>query len=82
MEQWDCGIVLKGTETGMEYSFGFRCHGACHALTRAKSRSYLDYMQISHEMQRKGIAIRDASPKLVMEEAPSSYKNVTDVVDT
>ena len=25
---------------------------------------------------------RVASPKLVMEEAPESYKNVTDVVDT
>jgi len=30
----------------------------------------------------KGISIRVASPKLVMEEAPESYKNVTDVVDT
>jgi tRNA-splicing ligase RtcB (3'-phosphate/5'-hydroxy nucleic acid ligase) len=30
----------------------------------------------------KGIAIRVASPKLVMEEAPESYKNVDDVVDT
>ena len=29
-----------------------------------------------------GISIRVASPKLVMEEAPESYKNVTDVVDT
>jgi tRNA-splicing ligase RtcB len=27
-------------------------------------------------------AFRVASPKLVMEEAPESYKNVTDVVDT
>ncbi len=26
--------------------------------------------------------MRVASPKLVMEEAPESYKNVTDVVDT
>ena len=26
--------------------------------------------------------LRVASPKLVMEEAPESYKNVTDVVDT
>ena len=30
----------------------------------------------------KGISVRVASPKLVMEEAPESYKNVTDVVDT
>ena len=30
----------------------------------------------------KGISVCVASPKLVMEEAPESYKNVTDVVDT
>ena len=28
------------------------------------------------------MTFRVASPKLVMEEAPESYKNVTDVVDT
>lgn len=39
-------------------------------------------MDVLAQMQEKGIAIRVASPKLVMEEAPSSYKNVTDVVDT
>ena len=33
-------------------------------------------------MESKGISIRVASPKLVMEEAPESYKNVTDVVNT
>lgn len=33
-------------------------------------------------MEQMGISIRVASPKLVMEEAPESYKNVTDVVDT
>ncbi len=31
---------------------------------------------------RKTVPCRVASPKLVMEEAPESYKNVTDVVDT
>ena len=33
-------------------------------------------------LDAKGIAIRVASPKLVMEEAPESYKDVTAVVDT
>ena len=33
-------------------------------------------------LQDKGISIRVASPKLVMEEAPESYKNVTEVVNT
>ena len=33
-------------------------------------------------MKTRGIAIRVASPKLVMEEAPESYKDVSAVVDT
>ena len=34
------------------------------------------------KLAEKGIAIRVASPKLVMEEAPESYKDVSQVVDT
>ena len=34
------------------------------------------------KLSNKGISVRVASPKLVMEEAPESYKNVTDVVNT
>ena len=39
-------------------------------------------MDVLAALEQKGISIRVASPKLVMEEAPESYKNVTDVVDT
>lgn len=52
------------------------------ALSRAKSRRNLDYQDVLNKMENMGISIRVASPKLVMEEAPESYKNVTDVVDT
>lgn len=38
-------------------------------------------MAVLEKMESQGISIRVASPKLVMEEAPESYKNVTDVVD-
>jgi RNA-splicing ligase RtcB len=51
-------------------------------LSRAKSRRNLDYTDVLRALEEKGISIRVASPKLVMEEAPESYKNVTDVVDT
>jgi tRNA-splicing ligase RtcB len=34
------------------------------------------------QLAEQGIAIRVASPKLVMEEAPESYKDVCAVVDT
>jgi tRNA-splicing ligase RtcB len=66
----------------MKDTFGSTCHGAGRALSRAKSRRNLDYQEVLDRMQALGISIRVASPKLVMEEAPESYKNVTDVVDT
>lgn len=77
-----CSYVLTGTEQGMQETFGSTCHGAGRALSRAKSRRNLDYQDVLDKLQQMGISIRVASPKLVMEEAPESYKNVTDVVDT
>ena len=52
------------------------------ALSRAKSRRNIDYTDVLYKLEAQGISIRVASPKLVMEEAPESYKNVTDVVNT
>lgn len=60
----------------------FFCSEKGRALSRAKSRRNLEYTDVLNNMRDMGIAIRVASPKLVMEEAPESYKNVTDVVDT
>ncbi|CAH8550638.1 unnamed protein product [Heterobilharzia americana] len=77
-----CSYVLTGTEKAMTETFGSTCHGAGRALSRAKSRRNLDYTDVLEQLQEKGISIRVASPKLVMEEAPESYKNVTDVVNT
>lgn len=77
-----CSYVLTGTEKGMNQTFGTTCHGAGRALSRSKSRRNLDYQEVLDSLKSKGISIRVASPKLVMEEAPESYKNVTDVVNT
>ncbi|KAK2713260.1 hypothetical protein QYM36_009210 [Artemia franciscana] len=77
-----CSYILTGTEHGMQETFGSTCHGAGRALSRAKSRRNIDYQSVLNKLQEMGISIRVASPKLVMEEAPESYKNVTDVVNT
>jgi len=47
-----------------------------------KARRSLGYQDVLANLERSGIAIRVASPKLVMEEAPESYKDVTQVVET
>lgn len=74
-----CSYVLTGTDKGFRDTFGSTCHGAGRAQSRAKSRRSLDYTEVLAKLAKQGIAIRVASPKLVMEEAPESYKNVTAV---
>jgi tRNA-splicing ligase RtcB len=77
-----CSYVLVGTEGGMMDTFGSTCHGAGRALSRNASRRTLDHKDVMADLKEKGISIRVASPKLVTEEAPESYKDVVDVVDT
>eukprot|EP00889_Picochlorum_renovo_P000364 jgi/Picre1/27394/NNA_000361.t1 len=77
-----CSYVLTGTEHGMKAAFGSTCHGAGRARSRNNARNKLDYKDVLEKLKVKGIAIRVASPKLVMEEAPESYKDVTHVVGT
>jgi len=76
--QPECGALLQG----MAETFGSTCHGAGRAQSRNKSRNKLNYQQVLDNLADAGISIRVASPKLVMEEAPESYKDVTAVVDT
>uniref|UniRef100_A0AC34FSX8 3'-phosphate/5'-hydroxy nucleic acid ligase n=1 Tax=Panagrolaimus sp. ES5 TaxID=591445 RepID=A0AC34FSX8_9BILA len=52
------------------------------AMSRSKSRRNILFEDVLENLKQKGISIRVASPKLVMEEAPESYKDVTDVVNT
>lgn len=77
-----CSYVLLGTERGMTETFGSTCHGAGRALSRNRSRNALDYLGVLEMLKQKNISIRVASPKLVVEEAPESYKDVTQVVET
>lgn len=51
-------------------------------MSRSKSRRNILFEDVLENLKQKGISIRVASPKLVMEEAPESYKDVTDVVNT
>lgn len=54
----------------------------CHCPLALFDRKTLNYETVLGGLEEKGISIRVASPKLVMEEAPESYKDVTEVVNT
>jgi len=77
-----CSYILVGTHSGMEETFGSTCHGAGRALSRNASRKRLDHKQVLNHLKERNISIRVASAKLITEEAPESYKDVSEVVDT
>merc|ERR1712238_125430 len=77
-----CSYVLVGTDSGMKDACGSTCHGAGRALSRNKSRRTLDHASVLQRLTEKNISIRIGSPKLVTEEAPESYKDVVEVVNT
>eukprot|EP00757_Euglenozoa_sp_SAG-D1_P023747 gene23747-1488_t len=73
--------VLLGTQKGMDETFGSTCHGAGRAASRNAARHKMDHTEVLHKLEQKGITMRMASPKLVMEECDEAYKNVHEVVD-
>lgn len=74
--------IMVGNETAMDKTFGSTCHGAGRTASRATQRMNCDHTDVLAELTGKGIAIRVASPHLLMEEAPDAYKDVNVVVDT
>ena len=58
----------------MMETFGSTCHGAGRASSRSKARRTLTYESVLEGLSSKGISIRVASPKLVMEEVSMQIK--------
>jgi len=77
-----CSYVVMGTYEGMKTSFGSTCHGAGRKSSRTSCVRTISSEAVLDDLKQKHIAIKVASPELVMEEAPESYKDVTHVVDT
>uniref|UniRef100_A0A7S3QAF7 RNA-splicing ligase RtcB homolog n=1 Tax=Chaetoceros debilis TaxID=122233 RepID=A0A7S3QAF7_9STRA len=77
-----CSYILMGTKDGMHATCGSTCHGAGRALSRNASRKTLNKDDVLKYLKDKDISIRVANPKLVTEEAPESYKDVSAVVET
>eukprot|EP01112_Ceratiomyxa_fruticulosa_P018461 TRINITY_DN589_c0_g2_i2.p1 TRINITY_DN589_c0_g2~~TRINITY_DN589_c0_g2_i2.p1 ORF type:complete len:262 (-),score=33.52 TRINITY_DN589_c0_g2_i2:180-965(-) len=73
--------ILLGTEGSMQNSFGSTCHGAGRAISRHKSHKALTFQEVLDNLDKKGISIRIQTPKLVMEEAPETYKDVHEVIN-
>ena len=73
--------ILKGTQKGMEESFGSAVHGAGRVMSRMKAKKQFNGETLQDELQRKGIIVKGHSLKGLAEEAPLAYKDIDNVVN-
>jgi len=74
--------ILLGTEQGMEASFGSACHGAGRAMSRTQAKHRWHGRDVIRMLEGQGIMVRGHSFSGIAEEAPESYKDVSEVVES
>lgn len=72
--------VLKGTNESEELTFSSTAHGAGRLMSRHQALKTLNRKDIEKNLADKNIALTSGSNKGVVEEAPSVYKDVDEVV--
>jgi tRNA-splicing ligase RtcB len=73
--------ILTGTEKALEETWGSVCHGAGRAMSRSAAIRKYSVDKLLSDLEKKGIVVRSASKKGLVEEAPEAYKDVREVVD-
>ncbi|MDP2924835.1 MAG: RtcB family protein [Nanoarchaeota archaeon] len=72
--------ILAGTKKAEEISFGSTAHGAGRVASRTSARKNLRSEDVKRELENKGIDVEAGSYKGIVEEAPSVYKDIDEVV--
>ncbi|MFC1515006.1 RtcB family protein, partial [Candidatus Omnitrophota bacterium] len=73
--------LLVGTKKAEEETFGSTCHGAGRLMSRHQALRTIDLDGLIKELKAKGVEVRATGKKTIVEEAPSAYKNIDDVID-
>lgn len=72
--------VLAGTDVARDLSFYSTCHGAGRAMSRTQAKKQMTGQELKKQLQDQGILISVGKTKLLSEEAPYAYKDVSEVV--
>lgn len=70
--------VLRGTNTNP--AFASAAHGAGRLMSRKAAKRVEGGREVREGLERRGIAVRPGSVRLLSEEAPYAYKDVDEVV--
>lgn len=71
-------MVLEGK---VAKDIEFEVHDVFRALSRSQAKRQLTREAVERDLVMHGVALRAATPHLVAEEAPQSYKDVSEVVE-
>jgi len=71
--------LLRGTKKAEE-TFGSTCHGAGRIMSRHQAVKRWRGERVKEDLKKKGIYVHPASWKVLAEEAPDAYKDVSEVV--
>ena len=74
--------MLVGTNESAKLSFSSTCHGAGRAMSRTAAKKEMSGQQLKRDLEAQGITLATSQPKLLAEEAPYAYKDVSEVVET
>jgi len=72
--------VLVGTEKALGETWGSVCHGAGRVMSRTQALKGVRGEELARDLEKRGIIVRSDSWKTLAEEAPSAYKDVSEVV--
>ncbi|MDD5194218.1 MAG: intein-containing RctB family protein [Candidatus Omnitrophica bacterium] len=72
--------LLLGTKKAENETFGSTCHGAGRLKSRHEAIRTGNLDSLISELRAKGIEVRAEGARTIVEEAPSAYKDVDDVV--
>lgn len=73
--------VLTGTERGRDVAWWSTCHGAGRTMSRGAAVRQMKGQALREELRRKGILVVSHQMRLLAEEAPYAYKDVSEVVE-
>ncbi len=73
--------VLTGLASAKDRSFASSCHGAGRAMSRTKAKKQMTGQDLKKELEKQGILVAASQAKLLSEEAPYAYKDVSEVVE-
>jgi tRNA-splicing ligase RtcB len=73
--------VLVGTQKSYEDTWASTCHGAGRVSSRTQMLKTSSANELVKELEEKNIIVKADSYKTLVEESPSAYKNVDEVVE-